>query len=59
MWKFVLKEACMAVLLVVGDSRSGQDLSELLDVVEQRSQTQLAETAYVYRHGRVAGNCLR
>lgn len=36
----------MAVLLVVGDSRSGQDLSELLDVVEQRSWTQLAETAY-------------
>lgn len=45
-WKFVLKEARMAVLLVVGDSRSGQDLSELLDVVEQRSRTQLAETAY-------------
>ena len=36
----------MAVLLVVGDSRSGQDFSELLDVVEQRSRTQLAETAY-------------
>jgi hypothetical protein len=45
-WKFVLKEARMAVLLVVGDSRSGQDFSELLDVVEQRSRTQLAETAY-------------
>ena len=36
----------MAVLLVIGNSRSGQDLSELLDVVEQRSRTQLAETAY-------------